>query len=153
MTIAPVMHSVQVKIPPAQAFELLATRMGQWWPQGRTIGRSPHADIVLEPWEGGRWFERDAEGVETRWGKVLAWQPPERLLLGWQLNRSFTYDPDTLTEVELTFAPAEGGGTIVTLEHRNLERYGADAAEVAGKVRGGWATRLAEFVAFATAAG
>ena len=151
MTIAPIVLTTRVKLALAAAFDLFARQMGQWWPKGRTIAPSPHADIVVEPQAGGRWFERDADGNETRWGKVLAWDPPSRLLLGWQLNCDWGYDPELLTEVELTFAPADGGGTLVRLEHRNLERFGADAARHAERIRGGWPQRLAEFAQYADA--
>ena len=149
MSIAPIVRTVQVKAPPARAFELFATQMGHWWPKG--IGKAPHAAIVIEPRAGGQWFERDADGNETQWGKVLEWQPPSRLLLGWQINSQWDYDPELLTEVELTFVPAEGGGTLVTLEHRNLERFGADAARHAGKLDGGWPTHLAQYAQYADA--
>jgi uncharacterized protein YndB with AHSA1/START domain len=151
MSIAPIVHTVQVKAAPARAFDLFTAHMGAWWPKGRTVAKNPHAAIVVEPRPGGQWLERDADGNETRWGKVLAWEPPSRLVLAWQLNCDWGYDADLLTEVELTFAPAEGGGTLVTLEHRNLERFGADAARHAEKIRGGWPTRLAEFAQYAEA--
>ena len=151
MSVAPIVLTVEVAAAPARAFELFATRMGEWWPKGGTIGKKHHAVIIVEPREGGRWFERDADGVECQWGKVLAWDPPARLLLGWQLDTTFTYDPDFLTEVELTFAPREGGGTRVTLEHRNLERFGANAATHAEKLNGGWPSRLDGFAAYANA--
>jgi uncharacterized protein YndB with AHSA1/START domain len=149
MSIAPIVRTVEVKAPPARAFELFATRMGDWWPRGRTVGKNPHAAIVVEPHAGGRWFERDADGEECHWGKVLAWEPPSRLLLGWQLTTAWAYDADFVTEVELTFAPAEGGGTLVTLEHRDLERFGADAERHAASLGGGWPTLLADFARFA----
>jgi uncharacterized protein YndB with AHSA1/START domain len=145
MSIAPILRTVQVKAAPARAFELFAGHMEQWWPIGRTIGQNPHVAIVVEPRAGGLWFERDDDGHETRWGKVLAWEPPTRLLLAWQINTQWTYDADFQTEVELTFAPADGGGTLVTLEHRDLERFGADAASHAELLRGGWPGLLAGF--------
>lgn len=148
MTIAPIVKSVTVKAPPERAFALFTGAISSWWPTGKTVGANPHVAIVIEPKTGGRWFERDAEGTETSWGKVLAWEPPSRLLLGWQLNGRFAYDPDLLTEVELTFAPADGGGAIVTLEHRDLERFGADAARIAGLIGEGWPSRLANFVQY-----
>jgi uncharacterized protein YndB with AHSA1/START domain len=151
MTIAPVVKSVTVKATPERAFELFTGQMARWWPVGKTIGKSPHVAIVVEPRAGGRWFERDAEGVETDWGKVLAWEPPTRLLLGWQLDSRFTYDPEFLTEVELTFAPAAGGGAIVTLEHRDLERFGDDAEKVAAQIGQGWPELLAQFAGYADA--
>jgi len=150
MTIAAILHRVHTKAPPARAFTLFTEHMSRWWPKGQTPGRS-HVDVVVEPVVGGRWFERDAEGLETRWGTVLDWAPPQRLLLGWQLNTQFKYDPDLLTEVELTFAPAADGGTLVTLEHRDLERFGVDAEEMAGKIGRGWPERLADFAAYETA--
>ena len=151
MTIAPVVKSVSVKAAPKRAFELFTSEMGRWWPARMQIGRSPFAAIVVEPHAGGRWFERDAEGAECEWGKVMVWEPPTRVLLGWQLNSRFAYDPEFLTEVELTFAPVAGGGSIVTVEHRNLERYGDDAEKIAGLLGGGWPTCLAEFAAYADA--
>jgi uncharacterized protein YndB with AHSA1/START domain len=153
MSIAPIVHKVEVKASPARAFDLFATRTADWWPKGRTIGKKPHVAIVIEPRAGGAWLERDAEGNETRWGKVLAWEPPARLLLNWQIDCEFGHDPDLVTEVELTFAPAAGGGTLVTLEHRNLERFGADAARHAARIREGWPARLADFARYADAQG
>jgi uncharacterized protein YndB with AHSA1/START domain len=152
MTIAPIVHRIEVKAPPARAFDLFATRITEWWPKGRTIGRNPHAAILIEPVAGGRWFERDAEGNETPWGRVLAWEPPSRLLLGWQINTQWAFDPDLVTEVELTFAPADGGGTLVTLEHRHLERFGTDAAAHAGRLKGGWPGFLDLFADYAAKA-
>ena len=149
MSILPIVQTVQVKAAPARAFELFAGRMGEWWPRGKTVGQNPHVEIVIEPRADGRWFERDADGNETQWGKVLAWEPPSRLLLGWQLNTQWRYDADFVTEVELSFAPAHGGGTLVTLEHRNLERFGTDAAERRKSLDGGWPTMLGAFTRYA----
>ena len=149
MTIAPIVRTVQVKAAPARVFDLFTSHIEHWWPKGKTIGKASHVAIVLEPRAGGRWFERDADGNETHWGKVLAWEPPSRLLLGWQINGQWAYDPDLLTEVEITFAPAEGGGTLVTLEHRDLERFGAGAERHAEKLGSGWPIRLGEFAQYA----
>ena len=149
MTIAPIVRSVQVKAAPPRAFELFTNHLSAWWPKGRTIGEHDHEAIIIEPRSGGRWFERDAQGNETNWGKVLAWEPPGRLLLGWQINTKWSYDPDFLTEVELTFAPVPGGGTLVTLEHRDLERFGADAEKHAAALGGGWPVHLAQFAEYA----
>ena len=146
MTIAPIVHSVRVKAAPERAFDLFTGRMADWWPKG--IGKAPHAAIVMEPAAGGRWFERDADGNETDWGRVLAWEPPARVLLAWQISSRWTYEPELETEVELSFVAAEGGGTLVTLEHRRLEAFGADAARHAERLRGGWPTHLDQYVRF-----
>jgi uncharacterized protein YndB with AHSA1/START domain len=149
MTIAPIVRSIEVKAPPEKAFTLFASRMGDWWPRGGGIGKAPCVTVVVEPHAEGRWFEVDADGNETQWGKVLAWEPPSRLLLAWQVSCDWGFDPALLTEVELTFAPAARGGTLVTLEHRNLERFGPHAASHAARLDGGWPGKLAQFANFA----
>ncbi len=149
MSIAPVQCSVDVQAPLARTFELFASRMGAWWPRGKTPAAQPHADLVIEPHENGRWYEKDANGAETQWGKVLAWEPPRRLLLGWQLDHCFCFDAKLLMEVEILFEELAGGGTRVRLEHRNLEQLGADAEPFAGKVRSGWPERMGDFARYA----
>lgn len=151
MTIQPIIHVVEVKAPPARAFELFTGRMGDWWPRGRTIGPSEHIALIIEPGVGGRWFERNADGVETPWGKVLAWEPPGRVLLAWQISAAWTYDPALVTELELTFEALAQGGTRVRLEHRHLERLGSEAAARRVQMDEGWLTMTANFVAMANA--
>jgi glutathione S-transferase len=109
MTIAPIVQSVTVAVLPDRAFTLFTGSMGCWWKRGMTIGAKPHEEVVIEPHPGGRWFERDEDGAETDWGKVLAWEPPGRVLLGWQIDATFKHDPDLTTEVEVTFAPPRKG--------------------------------------------
>jgi uncharacterized protein YndB with AHSA1/START domain len=146
MSIAPIVHTVRVKLPPARAFELFASRVSDWWPRDKFIGKALFTAVVMEPKAGGQWFERDAEGNQTHWGKVLAWEPPARLLLAWQINSQWRYDPELLTEVELTFDPTEGGGTLVRVEHRDLERFGVDAAQHAARLDRGWPAVIGAYV-------
>jgi uncharacterized protein YndB with AHSA1/START domain len=146
MSVTPIVTTVLIKASPERTFDLFTQQMGRWWPKG--IGKAPHVEVVLERCGGGRWFERDADGAETQWGTVLAWEPPQRLLLGWQINSRWSYDADFMTEVEVTFAPTDGG-TRVTLAHRQLERYGADVERHAETLRGGWPTILGKFATFA----
>lgn len=148
MTIAPVRTSVTLKAPPARAFALFVERIGEWWPKGHSIGKAPPVAIVIESPPGRRFFERDAEGRETEWGRVLAWEPPGRLVLAWQLTGEWVFDPLFLTEVEVTFAP-RGEGTEVTLEHRNLDRFGTRAAGMAESLGKGWAGILAGYAVHA----
>ena len=117
-----------------------------------TIGATPTATIIIEPREGGRWFERGEDGTESDWGHVLAWNPPGRLLIAWQIGANWSYDPALVTEVELTFAP-HGDGTLVTLEHRHLERYGEAAAAHAAQLDGGWPSLLQGYAAHADGQG
>ena len=151
MSIAPIVKSVKVKAAPAHAFDLFTQHFADWWPKGQTVGKKPHVAVVLEPKVGGQWFEVDADGTETHWGKVLIWAPPSRLVLAWQLNSQWTFDPGFETALEITFTAAEGGGTLVSLEHRDLERFGADAEKHAASLRGGWPTKMQQFADWADA--
>lgn len=150
MTIAPIARTVTVKVPPDRAFDLFVNNIADWWPRGQTVGKKPHVALVIEPRAGGRWFERDEDGTETNWGHVLAWEPPGRVLLCWQLSTSWSFDPALMTAVELTFTP-DGSGTRVALEHRNLERFGADAEKHAASLGNGWPTKLVQFQTYADA--
>jgi hypothetical protein len=149
MTIAPIKRTIHTKAAPSKAFEIFTGQIGRWWPKGNGVGAKPLVEVVIEQKVGGRWFERDADGQETQWGSVLVWEPTERLVLAWQLNREKRFDRDLITEVELTFMAAPEGGTNVALEHRNLERFGQDAVEWLSSIGGGWTKKLSEFVAFA----
>jgi uncharacterized protein YndB with AHSA1/START domain len=150
ITPAPINRSVQVKVPPARAFEIFTAGASRWWLKTHSISamKSPIKDVVIEPRAGGRWFERDEDGAETNWGRVLDWAPPARLLLAWQLNAEFRFDPDFETELEITFE-ALSPGTRVRLEHRDLERFGDSAERIAEMLRRGWPTILGRFGAFA----
>jgi uncharacterized protein YndB with AHSA1/START domain len=148
MSIAAVKCALELKAPPPRAFELFTQNMGAWWPRGQTPGGTPHTVIVIEPKKNGLWFERDADGKETQWGKVLSWEPPHRLLLGWQLNHKFKFDAGVLMEVDIRFEELAGGGTRVSLEHRDIEQLGAEAESFAGKVRSGWPERMGNFAAY-----
>ena len=125
---APVRKTIEVGVGRERAFEVFTAGIGRWWPKTKSIGQSPQAAAVLEPHVGGRWYERGEDGTETTWGKVLAWEPPGRLLLAWQIDASWRYDPDLETEVEVVFRELGPGRTRVELEHRKLEAYG-DKAE------------------------
>ena len=143
---APVRKDILAKVSPARAFDVFTSGMGRWWPASHKTEPTAITDVVIEPKAGGRWFSRHEGGAEAEWGKVLAWEPPTRVLLAWQLNANFQFDPDLITEVEVRFV-AEGEGTRVLLEHRNLERYGAATERVRGKIDSpdGWGGLLSLF--------
>jgi uncharacterized protein YndB with AHSA1/START domain len=151
MTIAPIVRTVIVKASPQRAFGAFTANMGEWWPKDHTIATQPFVQVILEPRVGGRWFERAADGTETQWGKVLSWDPPGRAVLAWQINADWTYDPALVTEVEMLFADQGDGTTLVTLEHRNLERVGAKAAALSDQLGNGWPGLLQKFADYAGA--
>jgi uncharacterized protein YndB with AHSA1/START domain len=143
---APVRKSLHVMAPPDRAFRVFTAGMARWWRPEHHIAPTPFVDIILEPRVGGRWFEKDKDGAECEWGKVLAWEPPHRLILAWQLDGDWKYDPDFVTELDMRFTP-ESGGTRVELEHRDLEKYGEKAAAVRASLDTieGWNGALAQF--------
>ena len=85
--------------------------------------------MVVEPWIGGRWYDRSKNGEERQLGRVLAWEPARRLLLTWQLRMNQTFDPNLETEVEVKFTSTDAGKTLVSVEHRKLERFGLEAEQ------------------------
>ena len=126
--------TVLVDFAPAEAFELFTTRIASWWPVGtHSYGGDEVTDVVLEPRAGGRLYEVTETG-EQDWGSVLAWEPPDRLLLDWQIGEARG------TEVEVRFSP-EGPGTRVELEHR-----GFSADDPRDRYENGWDIVLAPFV-------
>jgi uncharacterized protein YndB with AHSA1/START domain len=137
---APVRKTVTVRAGAARAFEVFAGGIGSWWPHSHSVGSSPQKNVVLEPRAGGRWFEIGEDGQECNWGRVLAWEPPARLLLAWQINGNWKYDPDLVTEVEVTFTAVGPDLTRVDLEHRDLERFGDKMEPVRTAIdsEGGW---------------
>ncbi len=102
---------------------------------------------MIEPRIGGRWYELGTDGNECDWGRVLVWEPPTRLVLAWQIDAEWHFDPAFLTEVELRFDAQASGATEVTLEHRQLERYGdaATGLRVALASPGGWGGLLEQY--------
>ena len=140
---APVRKSIYVAASPEHAFNVFTNGIGRWWPKTHKISKSDLDRPIIEPKAGGRWYELAVDGAECEVGKVLAWEPPHRLLLAWQLRHDWSFDPDLVTEVEVTFAP-EGDGTRVNLEHRNLERLGDSAEAMRQRIDapGGWGLLL-----------
>jgi len=141
-----VTHSVLVPLSPDAAFELFTERFGDWWPKdSHHIADAPCAEALLEPREGGRWFERAEDGSECDWGYVRELDRPDRLVLAWHLTPDWKFDPDPskATEVEVTFS-AEDDQTRVTLEHRGFEIHGESGAAMRESVssEGGWPSLL-----------
>lgn len=124
--------------------------MGSWWPLAHyKIGKVAAIDAVMEPRAGGLWFERGEDGSTCNWGSVLAWEPPTRLVLSWDITADWQYDPTLKTEIEVLFIPEGNEATRVELEHRKLDRYGTRAAEMRRifDTEGDWGRLLAMFAA------
>ena len=131
-----VRKSLFVDAPPERAFEVFTAELAAWWPLGAySAGEQPET-AVFERHVGGRVFERNAAGEESEWGEVRAWEPPRRVVFSWRVTGP--------TEVEVRFT-AEGGGTLVELEHRGWEVLGERAAEERASYDGGWESVLGRY--------
>jgi hypothetical protein len=67
-------------------------------------------------------------------------------VLAWHLTPQFKYDPTRFSEVEVRFIAEGAGVTRVELEHRHLDRFGADeGAQMREKVEApnGWTAIMA----------
>ena len=121
-TVAPVIRAAWVNRPADQVFEVFTEEIGAWWPL-------PSHGIFGEM-SGGVCFrdqqliEQSTDGREAIWGEVLAWEPPERLVIGWHPGR----DSAQASRVEVSFE-SDGDGTRVVIEHRGWEVFGKDALE------------------------
>jgi uncharacterized protein YndB with AHSA1/START domain len=151
--LAPVRTEVVVPMAPAEAYDLFTAGFDTWWIRSHNIGPAPLKEAVLELKPGGRWYEIDEDGSECDWGKVLDCEPPNRLLLGWQISADWAYDAQLLTEVEVTFTGLADGTTRVVVEHRNMERFGERAEDMQRTfgAPNGWTTLLARYAAAAAA--
>jgi uncharacterized protein YndB with AHSA1/START domain len=135
-------------VPVEQAFRVFTHSFNTWWPAQYHIGQADMAEAILEPHEGGRWYERGVDGSECDWGRVLAWEPPHRLVVTWQINGEWQYDPDPehASEIEVQFTADGPEQTSVELEHRLLDRLVAGQAihdTIIGG--GGWSAILELF--------
>ena len=146
-----VRHSITVGASQETAFATFTSGHDRWWPRDFHIGGSELDEAVLEPREGGRWYERGVDGSECEWGRVLVWEPPSRVVLAWQVTGEWAYDGDLLTEVEVRFVPEGPDRTRVELEHRGLDAYGDAMEQMRGQFDSGWPGILAGFAAAAEA--
>ena len=137
ITPVPVRRSIVVKAPQARAFEVFTARFGTWWPKSHHIAAADMADVLIEPRVGGRWYEKGVDDSECDWGKVLAWEPPSRVVLSWHLNSKFQVDEAVDSEVDVRFIAESADTTRVELEHR-IVAVDAEGIRAAVDAPNGW---------------
>ena len=127
--VAPVLKTITVNATLAHAFQVFTDGIDRWWPRSHHIGSSPMERIVLEPHEGGRCYTTQQDGTSCDWGTVLAWEPPNRVVLAWRITPDWKFENDLMksSEVEVRFIPESRDVTRVELEHRHIDRHGAGA--------------------------
>lgn len=133
--VPPIVKTVSVRAAPAKAFELFADDFARWWPLARVHTGPDPVDCAIEPRVGGRVFERAADGRETPWGTVLAYDPPHHLAFSWIVR--LEAEQEQLVEIRFT---AEDRGTRVELTHSGWEKLGDTAASLRERYDRGWAT-------------
>jgi uncharacterized protein YndB with AHSA1/START domain len=143
--IPPITGTTTVAVPAEHAFRVFTGAIDTWWPHEYHIGAVDVAEVVLEPREGGRWYERGVDGSECDWGRVLLWQPPHRLVFTWQINGSWQFDPDPghASEIDVRFTATGPAETTVEVEHRHFDRLaGGGTIDDAIRGGGGWVLLL-----------
>ena len=137
-----VRKTITVKAGAEKAFHVFTEEFDSWWPRSHHIGKSPMTESVIESRQGGRCYTKQEDGTDCEWGTVLAWDPPKRLVIAWQITHEWGYEPDLAksSEVEIRFTAQPGGGTRVDLEHRHFERMGpaGDTMRAGVGGPGGW---------------
>ena len=110
----PIRQSVVVDCPIEDAFELFTVRFAEWWPlASHSISGEEAESCAIEPWVGGRVYERTRSDDEHDWGSVIAWDPPERVSFTWHPGAGWSGEQTVDVEFRV-----EADGTRVTLTHR-----------------------------------
>jgi uncharacterized protein YndB with AHSA1/START domain len=152
-----VKKEITVTASQQRAFDVFTAHMTEWWMlESHRIGAVVPEAVVMEPHEGGRWFERAPDGTECDWGRVLDWEPPSRVRLAWHLDADWQYDPDPAraTRIEVQFTPEGDSSTRVVVVHSGLEIHGDRAREVYEAIDSpnGWSGLLAGYAEAVTGA-
>jgi uncharacterized protein YndB with AHSA1/START domain len=147
----PIRQSTLVRSDRAHTFEVFVATIGQWWPlQPYSAGGERVREVHVEPRVEGRVYEAWDDGTECDWGRLLAWEPPARLVMTWEMTPA-------PTEVELLFTALGPALTRVAVEHRGweqltAEQLGEDCARPGGYVGGAFVRGWTEILGALTAA-
>src|ERR1700740_1644451 len=118
---APVRKQVVVDAPIERAFTVCTDRFGDFKPPEHNLLGAPVAETVFEPRVGGGITDRAADGSECRWARILAYDPPDRVVFSWDISPRWTIETDQArtSEVEVRFYAESPTRTRVELEHRH----------------------------------
>ena len=144
--------SIVVDATPERAFTVFTAEMGTWWPPEHHLLEADLSETVFEPRVGGRIYDKGVDGSECTWARVLAYEPPDRVVFSWDIGLDWTIETDhaRTSEVELRFVPDGPDRTRVELEHRHLERHGEgwEAMRDAVGSPDGWGVGMRRFAAY-----
>jgi uncharacterized protein YndB with AHSA1/START domain len=118
-------HHVTVDAPIERAFAVFTQDFGSFKPREHNLLAVDIAETVFEPRAGGRLFDRGIDGSECQWARVLAYEPPDRVVISWDISPHWQIetDPEKTSEVEVRFIAEGAERTRVELEHRHLDRH------------------------------
>ena len=125
-TDAAVRRQIVVKAPLDHAFAVFTERFGDFKPREHNLLSAPYAETVFEPRVGGHIYDRAEDGSVCRWARILAYEPPTRVVFSWDIGPTWQLetDPALTSEVEVRFVAEGPDRTRVELEHRNIDRHG-----------------------------
>jgi hypothetical protein len=111
--VTPITHEYALRCSADSVFDAYTRRIGEWWDPVYTANADTLETVVIQPLVGGRVFARHADIGDDEWGEVTVWEP------GRQLAHTFTLaqDPAHPSEVEVEFAPGDGGNCTMRLAH------------------------------------
>jgi uncharacterized protein YndB with AHSA1/START domain len=152
-----VRQQVVVEVPIGQAFEIFVKKFDLLKPRKHNLLPVEIAETVFEAKVGGSIYDRGVDGTICRFARVLAYEPPHRVVFSWYIDPQWRIetDPNRASEVEVRFVSEAPNRTRVELEHRNLDRHGEGWEAVRQGVgsEGGWPLYLHRYVAIANRAG
>jgi uncharacterized protein YndB with AHSA1/START domain len=148
-TATAVQTAIVVEAPIERAFRVFTEDFDRIKPREHNILPVDIAETVFEPRAGGRVYDRGVDGSEYQWARVLAFEPPNRVVFSWDISPQWQPEPDSekTSEVEVRFIAESAERTRVELEHRNLDRHGEgwEGARDAVGGEGGWPLYLHRF--------
>jgi uncharacterized protein YndB with AHSA1/START domain len=146
-----VRRQILVNAPISEAFRVFTERFGDFKPREHNLMQAPIAETVFEPRVGGHIYDRAVDGSECRWARILAFDPPDRVVFSWDISPRWQLetDPALTSEVEVRFVAETPERTRVELEHRNLDRHGSGWQSVRDGVdnEAGWPLYLQRYAA------
>jgi len=152
-----VRREIVVDAPVERAFAVFTERFGDFKPKEHNLLRSPIVETVFEPKVGGHIYDRGEDGSECAWARILAFEPPDRVVFSWDIGPTWQIeqDPDNASEVEVRFVAEAPRRTRIELEHRNLDRHGPGWESVRDGVAHdqGWPLYLGRYAELFTDAG
>jgi uncharacterized protein YndB with AHSA1/START domain len=140
---------VVVDVPIERAFAVFTEEFDSIKPREHNMLAVEIAETVFEPREGGRIYDRGVDGSECQWARVLAHEPPDRVVFSWDISPQWQIETDheKTSVVEVRFISETPERTRVELEHRKLDRHGdgweSERDGVGGE--GGWPLYLERF--------